>query len=90
MDESSQVEPTSIFKVGITLIPGIGDKTIKQLVSYCGSAEAVFKETKGKLLKIPGIGQKAVSIISSASVFKEAEAIISSSGKRRYSTFILH
>ncbi len=76
MDESSPVEPTSIFKVGITLIPGIGDKTIKQLISYCGSAEAVFKETKGKLLKIPGIGQKAVNAIASAATFNAAEQII--------------
>lgn len=76
MNTTNQVESPSIFKVGITLIPGIGDKTIKQLVSYCGSAEAVFKETKGKLLKIPGIGTKATDALASSSVFKEAEAII--------------
>jgi DNA processing protein len=33
------------------------------LVSYCGSAEQVFKQSKGRLLKIPGIGDVTVNSI---------------------------
>jgi DNA processing protein len=50
-------------------IAGIGDKLLKQLISYCGSAEQVFNTPKGKLLKIPGVGEvTAASIIAGKSV----------------------
>ena len=81
MNTNNLMDESSIFKVGITLISGIGDKTIKQLISYCGSAEAVLKEKKGKLLKIPGIGEKAASTILSASTLSQAEIIINRSIK---------
>ena len=33
-----------LHQIALTLIPGIGDINGKKLVSYCGSAEAVFKK----------------------------------------------
>ena len=39
------------------MFPGIGDLQGKKLVAYCGGVEAVFREKKKNLLKIPGIGQ---------------------------------
>ena len=45
-----------IYNIGITLLPGVGDVTAKNLIAYCGSAEAVFREKKSHLEKIPGIG----------------------------------
>lgn len=45
-----------LYKIGLTLIPGIGDILGKSLISYCGSAKAVFNANKKALLKIPGIG----------------------------------
>lgn len=54
-------------------IPGIGDYLIRQLVSYCGSAEKVFKIPKGKLLKIPGIGLVTAESISQGKPFALAE-----------------
>ncbi len=62
-----------IFQIGITLIPGIGDINGKKLVAYCGGAEAVFKEKKKALLKIPGIGASTVDSILSQKVLKRAE-----------------
>jgi DNA processing protein len=50
--------------LALHFIPGVGDFAVKQLVSYCGSAERVFNTPKGKLLKIPGIGPKTVDAIS--------------------------
>lgn len=67
---------SSLFNVGITLIPGIGDLLIKQLISYCGTAENVFKENKTKLLKIPGIGEKTAKSILEANVLSKAEQIV--------------
>lgn len=54
-------------------IAGVGDHTIRQLVSYCGSAERVFQTPKGKLLKIPGIGGVTAEAISKGKPFKTAE-----------------
>ena len=62
-----------IYKIGITLIPGIGDINGKKLVSYCGSAEAIFKEKKRNLQKIPGIGESTVNSIISQKVLARAE-----------------
>ncbi len=44
-----------LFQIAVTLIPGIGDITGKKLIAYCGGVEAVFKEKKQHLMKIPGI-----------------------------------
>jgi len=45
-----------LYHIAITAIPNIGDVTAKKLIAYCGSSEQVFKEKKGILEKIPGIG----------------------------------
>ena len=54
-------------------VVGIGDVLAKQLISYCGSAEAVFKESKGRLLKIPGVGQKVVEALQSKQCLASAD-----------------
>lgn len=53
--------------------PGIGDFLVKQLVSYCGSAEQVFKTPKGRLLKIPGVGEVSADAIKDGNSFHKAE-----------------
>jgi len=62
-----------LYQIGITLIPGIGDINGKKLIAYCGGAEAVFKEKRPALMKIPGIGASTVSAILSQKVLKRAE-----------------
>lgn len=59
--------------VALHFIPGIGDYLVKQLVSYCGSAEQVFKTPKGKLLKIPGVGAISAEAIKNGNTFHDAE-----------------
>ncbi len=44
------------YKIGITLIKGIGPVLAKNLIAYLGDVEAVFKETQANLSKIPEIG----------------------------------
>ena len=46
-----------IFLMALSLVPGLGPVSIKQLIAYFGTAEAVFKAPKGKLKKVPGIGE---------------------------------
>jgi DNA processing protein len=59
--------------LSLHFIPGVGDFLVKQLVSYCGSAEQVFKTPKGKLLKIPGVGEVSAEAIKNGKSFHEAE-----------------
>jgi DNA processing protein len=59
--------------LALHFIPGIGDYLIRQLVSYCGSADRVFTTPKGKLLKIPGVGEVTADAIRSGKPFPAAE-----------------
>jgi DNA processing protein len=67
------VDQDRLSFLALHFIPGIGDHLVKQLVSYCGSADQVFKTPKGKLLKIPGIGQVTAESIKSEKSFHQAE-----------------
>jgi DNA processing protein len=62
-----------IYKIGVSLIPGIGDIMAKKLIAYTGSPEAVFKEKKANLLKIPGIGEILAKEIMQQQVLGIAE-----------------
>ena len=62
-----------IYKIGIGLIPKIGDVTAKKLIAYCGGVEAVFKEKKEALLKIPGINKVLTDEILRQNVLNRAE-----------------
>lgn len=61
------------YQIALTLVPQIGAVTAKTLVSYCGSAEAVFLASKKELLKIPGIGPGIVEAIGQPAALHRAE-----------------
>ena len=61
------------YKIGITLIPGIGSMNAKKLIAYTGSVEGVFKEKKKNLIKIPGIGELLAESIVNHKVLNQAE-----------------
>lgn len=61
------------LRIALNLIPGIGDVLIKNLLSYCGSEEAVFKESSSKLQRIPGIGVVLANNICRFKDFGRAE-----------------
>ncbi|MBE0637989.1 MAG: DNA-protecting protein DprA [Bacteroidales bacterium] len=62
-----------LYQIGLTLLPGVGDVLGKKLVAYCGGVDAVFKQKREALEKIPGIGEKLVSSILSQNVLQRAE-----------------
>ncbi len=62
-----------IYQVALSMIPGIGHITAKTLLSYCGTASAIFKHKKGKLSQIPGIGTINASAILNFTDFHLAE-----------------
>ena len=51
------------YLLSLSQIPGIGPVSGKTLISHCGSAEAVFKEKRRVLEKIPGIGSIGAAAI---------------------------
>jgi DNA processing protein len=65
-----------LYQLALSLAPRVGDIYAKQLISYLGTAENVLKTPKGKLLKIPGVGEKIASGISDKSLLEKAEKIL--------------
>ena len=61
------------YRIALTLIPGVGDIIGKKLVSYCGGVDAIFKEKKSNLLKIPNIGESIVNSIVNHDVFDRVD-----------------
>jgi DNA processing protein len=60
-------------QIALTLLPGVGNVTGKKLIAYCGGVEAVFKQKREALEKIPGIGEKLINSILNHFVFRQAE-----------------
>ncbi len=61
------------YRIALSLIPGVGDIIGKKLVSYCGGVEAIFKEKKANLLKIPSVGETLVNAIVNHDLFNRAD-----------------
>jgi DNA processing protein len=80
------VDKNLVYKIGINLIPLVGDITARQLISYCGSPEAVFREKKATLLKIPNIGEITAEGIVKQDVLARAEKEIAFIEKNNIST----
>jgi DNA processing protein len=62
-----------LYRIGITLIPGMGNINVKKLVSFCGSPEAVFKEPISVLMKIPGLPKLLSKDINFKPMLRRAE-----------------
>ncbi|HLF63729.1 MAG TPA: DNA-processing protein DprA [Saprospiraceae bacterium] len=62
-----------LYKIALSKIPGVGGVIARNLVSYCGGPEGVFKCRKQKLLKVPGIGEQLASNIADPNVLLTAE-----------------
>jgi DNA processing protein len=69
--------------LALHLVPGIGDRLFRQLISYVGSASQVFNIPKGKLTKVPGIGPVAADAIHQKQTFDLAEKEIKKAGKEQ-------
>jgi DNA processing protein len=44
-------------QIALSLIPGIGAVTARNLIAYVGSVEGIFQEKEKNLMKIPGVGE---------------------------------
>jgi DNA processing protein len=70
------MEQEKLCQVALTRVAGVGPLLAKNLISYCGSAAAVFSSNKNKLSRVPGIGEKILSNLALAQPLKEAEGIL--------------
>lgn len=61
---SAHIEPDELIALmALTRVRMVGNYTTKNLIGYCGSAREVFKQSRQKLLKIPGVGATTVENI---------------------------
>ena len=67
------MDKSLIYKIALSMIPGIGGVLARNLIAYTGSAEGVFSETVNTLKKIPGIGETNAARIKENTVMPKAE-----------------
>lgn len=61
------------YLLALSRVEGIGDVNAKKLINHCGSAEAVFRESKANLQKIHGIGNAIIKELKNRKVFSRIE-----------------
>lgn len=77
------MDDEKLHQVALSFVPGIGDVNTKQLISYCGSASAIFKSHRQKLRNIPGIGMKTITSLGNREIFEKAEKLIKKCANER-------
>lgn len=60
-------------QIALTLLPNVGPVLARNLVSYCGGIDAVFKQKQSHLQKIPEIGPATAAKIAKQVVFARAD-----------------
>jgi DNA processing protein len=65
------MEPDLLYKISLSLIPGLGPCEAREMLNFFGSAEAIFNEKK--LHNVPGINTTICKAIESRNVFFRAE-----------------
>jgi DNA processing protein len=75
------------YKIAISLIPGIGSVTARNLIAYIGSVEGVFQEKEKNLMKIPGIGEVNAKRVVRQNVLDRAKREIDFIHKNQIKTF---
>ena len=73
MDHIDNFQEELLYKIGLSLVPGIGCITAKSLIAYCGSAGRVFREKEKILRAIPGVGTVLARNIQQSAVLVRAE-----------------
>ena len=63
----------AIYCIALNGISRVGPVIARNLVSYCGSPQAVFKESKRKLLRIPGVGERIATYLGDRGILAAAE-----------------
>lgn len=79
-----------LHQIALSCLPGIGSVLARNLLSYCGDAEAVFQLSSKQLTQIAGIGPKTVPLVKNYSAaLKRAEQELNFIAKYKIKTFFL-
>jgi len=84
------IDDVFVHRIALTLIDGVGDVLARQLISYCGSPEAVFREKKKNLERIPDIGPKTAAAIAAFRDFGRANRELEFIRKHNIRMFYFH
>lgn len=77
-----------LFYVATSMLQAVGPIKAKQLISYLGSPEQIFKESRKNLEKIPNIGPSIAKEIRENDVLNKAEKEVEYILKNNISTFV--
>ena len=69
------------YQVALSLVPGVGTKSARQLLTYCGSAKDIFNAATGKLKNIPTVRDSVAIAIKDPMLLHKAEAVINQAQK---------
>ncbi len=75
------------LKIALSIIPKVGPRLVRRLVSYSGGYAEVFNKKKSQFEKIPGIGGGKASFIDYDKLMKEAEKELALLKKYAIKTF---
>ncbi len=80
-------DPLLKYKIGISLIPGVGCANAKKLIAYLGGVKEVFAANKTTLLKVPGIGTFLANSIAHSDVLDRASQEVDFITKNKINTY---
>lgn len=66
-----------LHTIALTMVPGVGPVTARNLISYCGGSQAVFAARKKELHRIPGVGEQTAINLLQQEVLEQAEQELS-------------
>lgn len=75
------------YKIALSLIPGIGNVTARNLIAYIGSVEGVFREKEKNLVKIPGVGEVNAKRVITQNVLLRAQKEVEFIRRNKIKTF---
>ncbi|RLD80341.1 MAG: DNA-protecting protein DprA [Bacteroidetes bacterium] len=78
-----------LYKVALSMIPGIGNVNSKKLIAHFGEIEQIFKAKKADVLKVPGIGAHLANTILNNSALDEAQQEIDFLQKNKIKAYFL-
>jgi DNA processing protein len=71
-----------IYQIALSNVEGVGSVFFRQLISYCGSAENVFKAKTDKLIKISGVGRVVIEGLKNKALISDAEKTLINAEKQ--------
>ncbi len=78
-----------LHQIALSCIPGVGPVLARNLLSYCGNAEEVFRFKKKQLSRIPGVGAKITQLIQDYPAIERAEKELRFIEKYRIDTLFI-